>query len=315
MRVAEYSQYGPPDVINLVPAPEPDPPGPGEVMVQVIAAGLNPADTKMRRGQTPTTDLPARIGREFSGVVLEIGPGVDHVSVGQEVLGTGQGVMADIVVAPSEMVMAKPAGITLDQAAVLPVAAQTAWAAVESQHVQPGEVVVVSAAAGGVGVVMCQLLRDKGASVIATASKHNHEFLEALDVFPVDYHGDLVATLRDMTPKGLHHVFDNSGHETIEAALELGVPRENINSISGDGPKYGVPTVGRVGLNPEAINALAAKIADGSLVIPIVVLPFDEVRKAYIDMEERRTFGKNVVRMDNTPEKDMPDMPPERLFG
>ena len=310
MRVAEYDRYGPPDVIHLVTAPEPDPPGPGEVMVQVLAAGLNPADTKMRRGQTPITDLPARIGREFSGVVLEVGPGVDHVSPGDEVLGTGQGVMADIVVVPSELVMVKPDGITLDQAAVLSVAAQTAWAAVESQNVQPEEVVVVSAAAGGVGVVMCQLLRDKGVSVIATASKHNHEYLEALGVFPVDYHGDLVATLREMTPKGLHHVFDNSGHETIEAALELGVPRDNINSISGDGPKYGVPTVGRKGLDPAAIRGLAAKIADGFLTIPIVVLPFDEIRKAYIDLEERRTFGKNVVRMDNIPERDMPEMPP-----
>lgn len=310
MRVAEYDHYGPPDVIQLVSVPEPGSPGHGEVMVQVIAAGLNPADSKMRRGQTPIVDLPARIGREFSGIVLEIGDGVNHVSVGQEVLGTGQGVMADIVVAPAEMVMAKPEGITLDQAAILPVAAQTAWAAVESQNVQPGEVVVVSAAAGGVGGVMCQLLRDKGASVIATASKHNHEYLESLGVFPVDYHGDLVGTLREMTPKGLHHVFDNSGSETIEAALELGVPRENINSISGDGPKYAVPTVGRKGLDPEAIHGLASKIADGSLVIPIVVLPFDEIRKAYIDMEERRTPGKNVVRMDNVPERDMPVYPP-----
>lgn len=312
MRVAQYSRYGPPDVIDIVSAPDPGPPGPQEVTVQVIAAGLNPADSKMRRGHTPVVDLPARIGREFAGVVVEVGSQVTNVSVGQAVLGTGQGVMADIIVVPDELVMAQPDGITVDHAAVLPVAAQTAWMAVESQNINPGEVVLVSAAAGGVGVIMCQLLLAKGAQVIGTASRHNHESLEALGVAPIDYHGDLVAEIETMTPKGLHHVFDNSGAATIEAALELGVPRENINSISGDGPKYAVPTVGRVGLNPEVINALAALIAQGDLVIPILTQPFDEIRKAYIDLEERRTWGKNVVRMDNTL-ADMPDMPPSSL--
>ncbi|AVG24177.1 Zn-dependent oxidoreductase [Pontimonas salivibrio] len=310
MRVAQYDRYGPPDVITLVHEPDPGDPGPDEVSVRVIAAGLNPADSKMRRGHTPIVDLPARIGREFSGIAIAVGENVTHVEVGQEVLGTGQGVMADIIVSPADLVMAKPDGITFDHAAVLPVAAQTAWAAVESQRVQPGDVVAVSAAAGGVGVVMCQLLRDLGAVVIGTASPRNHVFVEGMGAIPVDYHGDLVATLEEFTPKGLHHVFDNSGHEMIEAALQLGVPRQNINSISGDGPKFGVPTVGRVGLNRDIINALGAKIADGSLIIPIRTQPFDELKKAYIDLEEVGVLGKVVVRMDNTPEEDMPDLPP-----
>ena len=309
MRVAQYSRYGPPDVINIVSAPDPGPPGPHEVLVQVVAAGLNPADSKMRRGQLPLTDLPARMGREFGGVAIEVGSEVTSIQVGQQVLGTGQGVMADLVVVHEDLVMPKPDGITIDHAAVLPVAAQTAWVAVESQNVQPEEVVVVSAAAGGVGNVMCQLLRDKGAFVIGTASPLNHEKIAAMRVGVVDYHGHLAKNIEKMAPKGLHHVFDNSGGATIEAALELGVPRENINSISGDGPKYGVPTVGRVGLDKAVITALAQRIAEGSLIIPILTQPFDEIRKAYIDMEEVRTYGKNVVRMDNTI-ADMPDFPP-----
>lgn len=310
MRVAQYGRYGPPDVITLVHEADPGDPGPGEVSVRVIAAGVNPVDSEMRRGHTPVVDLPARIGHEFSGIAIAVGDNVAHIQVGQEVLGAGQGVMADIIISPAELVMAKPEGITLDHAAVLPVAAQTAWVAVQSQSVQPGEVVAVSAGGGGVGVVMCQLLRDLGASVIATASPHNHFFLEGMGVVPLDYEDDLVAALEEFTPKGLHHVFDNSGREMIEAALQLGVPRHNINSLSGDGPKFAVPTVGRSGLNPEIIAALGAKIADGSLVIPTRTQPFDEIIKAFIDLEEVGVFGTVVVRMDNTPEKDMPDLPP-----
>lgn len=310
MRVAKYDRYGPPEVITLAHEADPSEPGPDEVSIRVVAAGLNPADSKMRRGRTPIVELPARIGREFSGIAIAVGKDVSHIEVGAEVLGTGQGVMADIISSPANLVMAKPEGITFDHAAVLPVAAQTAWAAVESQSVKPGEVVAVSGASGGVGVVMCQLLRDLGATVIATASPRNHVYLEGMGLIPLDYHGDLVASLEEFTPKGLHHVFDNSGHEMIEAALELGVPRENINSISGDGPQFGVPTVGRVGLNPPIITALAEKIADGSLIIPIRTQPFDEVRKAFIDLEEVGVFGKVVVRMDDTAEEAMPDLPP-----
>jgi NADPH:quinone reductase-like Zn-dependent oxidoreductase len=275
MRVAQFARYGPPDVIELLDVDEPGPPAPDEVTVRVIAAGINPADSKRRRGYARDEELPARLGREFSGVVTAVGANVSHVLLGQDVIGTGEGMLADYVTVPADMVTPMPEGLTYDQAACLPVAGQTAWVAVESQNVQPDSVVVVSAAVGGVGHIMCQLLLEKGAQVLGTASPANHEF-------------------------------DQSGYETIEAALAMDVPRSNINSISGDGPKYGVPTVGRKGLDPEVIRELASRIAAGDLVIPIRVLPMDEVIKAYIELEEAPLPGKVVVRMDSEIQGNIP---------
>ena len=306
MRVAQFARYGPPDVIELLDVDEPGPPAPDEVTVRVIATGINPADSKHRRGYARDEELPARLGREFSGVVTAVGANVSHVLLGQDVIGTGEGMLADYVTVPGDMVTPMPEGLTYDQAACLPVAGQTAWVAVESQNVQPDSVVVVSAAVGGVGHIMCQLLLEKGAQVLGTASPANHEYLDNLGVIPVDYHGDLQKNIEEISHYGVHHVFDQSGYETIEAALAMDVPRSNINSISGDGPKYGVPTVGRKGLDPEVIRELASRIAAGDLVIPIRVLPMDEVIKAYIELEEAPLPGKVVVRMDSEIQGNIP---------
>jgi len=306
MRIAQYEQYGPADVIQIVDKDVPVVVGDNDVCVDVIAVGINPADTKMRRGRLPIQSFPAGIGREFAGVVSDLGKNVDHLVIGQAVIGTGEGVLRDQVVVDKDFVMAMPEGITWDQAAVLPVAAQTAWKAVESQNVQPGEVCVVSAAVGGVGLVICQLLVAKGATVIGSASEWNHEYLEeALGVIPITYGEGFAKRLEEATPQGIHHVFDQSGSEMIEAALELGVPREYINSVSGMGPHYGVPTVGRVGLDPDAINALAKMLAEGDLMIPIRVFPMDEARKGFIHMEEVHDKGKVVIRLDSDPEDEM----------
>ena len=305
MRIAQYEQYGPADVIQIVEKDVPVVVGDNDVCVDVIAVGINPADTKMRRGRLPIQSFPAGIGREFSGVVCDVGKNVDHVVIGQAVIGTGEGVLRDQVVVDKDSVMPMPEGITWDQAAVLPVAAQTAWKAVESQNVQPGEICVVSSAVGGVGHVICQLLVAKGATVIGSASEWNHEYLEeALGVIPITYGEGFAKRLEEATPQGIHHVFDQSGSEMIEAALELGVPREYINSVSGMGPHYGVPTVGRVGLDPEAINALAQMLAVGDLAIPIKVFPMDEARKGFIHMEEVHDKGKVVIRLDSDPEEE-----------
>jgi len=172
--------------------------------------------------------------------------------------------------------------------------------------VQPGNVAVVSAAAGGVGLIMCQLLVKKGATVVGTGSPHSHEYIETLGAIPVDYHENLEANILEVADNGIHHVFDQSGYETIEAAMSLGIPRSQINSVSGDGPKYGVPTVGRKGLDPEVIRELGKRVASGDLVIPIRVLPMDEVIKAYIEMEEMPVPGKVVVRMDSEIQGNMP---------
>lgn len=306
MQIAQYERYGPADVIDVVDKDMPLLYGVDDVVVDVIAVGINPADSKERRGRLPAPPLPAGMGREFAGVVTEVGEKVGHVRLGDRVLGTGTEVLRERVVVPGDQVMGIPADLTWDQAAVLPVAAQTAWVAVESQNVQPGEICVVSAAAGGVGHIICQLLTRKGATVIGTAGRGNHEYLEeALGVIPLEYGEGLAKRLEQATPQGIHHVFDQSGSEMIEAALELGVPRENINSVSGMGSHYGVRTQGRKGLDHGIVGQLGQLVASGELVIPIKVFPFDETRKAYIQLEEFSNRGKIVIRLDTDPDEEL----------
>lgn len=305
MKAAVYDRYGPPEVIELVDLDIPEELAADEVLVQVIAVGINPVDSKARRGRLPIKPFPTGIGREFSGIVVAAGPSVSHVMIGQNVVGTGENVARERVAVPGHLVMPMPEGLTWDQAAVLPVAAQTAWRAVDSQDPLPGSIAVVSGAAGGVGHLVCQLLVERGVTVVGLARGHNHEYLESLGVIPVESGEGMTQRLVEATPQGIHHFFDHTGAEAIELALALGVPRENINSVSGVGSMYGVPTVGREGLDPAIIEALSERVATGSLSIPITVFPWDQIRKAFIYLEEASRRGRVVVRFDAEPEDEL----------
>jgi NADPH:quinone reductase-like Zn-dependent oxidoreductase len=286
VRVAQYEKYGPPEVITIIDAPLPGAPGPNEVQVAVQVVGINPADSKSRRGHTPVHQIPAGIGREFSGVVRAIGSDIAGITPGDEVLGTCDGALRDMVNVSSDAVMPIPEGITPEIGAVLPVAPQTALKALGSQDVGAGATVIVSAAAGGVGHILCQLLVRQGARVIGTASPDNHGYLESLGVIPVSYGPGLVNRLLALAPEGIEHVFDQSGKEMLEAALQLGVPRSHINSVSGLGPLYDVPTVGRKGLDQGAIAVLAGLIARKELSLEVVTYPIEQVVDAFTHLEQ-----------------------------
>ncbi|QOD92894.1 alcohol dehydrogenase catalytic domain-containing protein [Chryseoglobus sp. 28M-23] len=157
-RAARYHSVGGPEVINVetitVAAP-----GEGEVRIRLAAAGLNPVDYKIRRGTSrfPVT-VPTTLGREFSGVVESVGAGVTDVAAGDHVFGSiPSGAACDLVVAPVDALAPVPDDVPLEVAGGLALAGQTAWDALESQHLAEGDTVVVSAAAGGVGGILCQL--------------------------------------------------------------------------------------------------------------------------------------------------------------
>lgn len=297
MRVALYRGYGPPEVIQIEEQDAPGPPGPDALLISVNAVGINPADSKSRRGHTPIHPLPAGVGREITGVVRAIGHTITDIEVGSTVIGTGEGLAKETVTLSRTQVTPLPEQVDDETGACLPVAAQTAWVAIESQLVAPGSVVVVSAAAGGVGAIMCQLLVRQGARVIGTASAKNGPYLESLGVTPVVYGKGLARRLSEVAPGGIAHVFDQSGSEMLEAALALGVPRQCINSISGLGPLYGVPTVGRKGLDEKVIRNLAALIATGELVIPITTFPLRDTVKAFQHLDSNCHRGRIALTL------------------
>lgn len=301
-RQVQYSRHGGPEVLELVEVDEPHA-GDGQVRVAVRAAGLNAFDFKARQNPAmlPNRPLPRGQGSEFAGVVDEIGAGVTEVAIGDEVLGwTSFAAQADSVTVPAAQVAPKPAGLDWSTAGGIGLVGNTARRSTDAVAPRPGETVLVSAAAGGVGLLAAQFAVADGARVIGTASEQNHEFLRELGVIPVAYGPGLVDRLRAAAPDGINAVIDNSGQETVEAAIELGVDPKRINTIVyfAGVEKYGITSVGGGPKTADDLAALARLVADGEVVMPIAATyPLAEVRRAYERLESRHVRGKIVLTL------------------
>lgn len=306
-RFVQFGEFGSRDFLQLVERERPWP-GPGQLLVRVMAAGLNPMDYKAYRSETAAArmgvTLPSGIGQDFSGFVDEVGEGVTAFAIGDAVLGTAPfAAIADfVIVAEDKAVIRKPESLTFEVAGALGVVGRTAMATVRS--IAPGEddVVLVSAAAGGVGSLAAQLAVRAGATVIGTAGEENHEFLETLGIIPVAYGEGLAERVREVLDDGrrVTAVLDNHGADTIEAALELGVPPERINTIAAFGPAaHGAKTVGGGAAGNAELAELAQLLADNELVLPIdSIFPIERTAEAYGRLEAGHVRGKIVVVTD-----------------
>ncbi len=290
-------------MLEVVDVPRPSP-GPGQVLVEVKAAGINPGEAKIRDGlldaMWPAT-FPSGQGSDLAGVVQEVGEGVEGVSAGDEVIGFThhRASQAELVVVEANDVTARPAGVPWEVAGSLFVAGTTAYAVVRAVSAGPGDTVVVSGAAGGVGVVTVQLAGLAGATVIGLASEPNHGWLRDHDVIPVTY-GDGVAERISQAAGGPIDAFiDLAGGGYVEIALGLGVKRERIDTIVDFSAKakHGVKTEGNNdAASAEVLAELAGLVADGRLEIPIAAtFPLAEVRDAYRVLEAGHTHGKIVL--------------------
>ncbi|MHA6802330.1 NADP-dependent oxidoreductase [Salinifilum ghardaiensis] len=185
MRAIRQEVLGGPEVLQEVELPRPEP-GPSEVLVRVRAAGVNPTDWKHRSSGLFLGEPPFVLGWDVSGVVEEVGLGVTLFEPGDEVLGMlpyphGVGSHAEYVTAPARSFARKPSNVDHVAAGAVPLAALTAWQAlVDTAEVQPGQRVLVHAAAGGVGHLAVQIAKARGAHVIGTASAAKHDVLREL---------------------------------------------------------------------------------------------------------------------------------------
>jgi NADPH:quinone reductase-like Zn-dependent oxidoreductase len=191
MRALVIPETGPPEVLRVEERPEPSP-GAGEVRVRVRAAGVNFADLMARQGLYPDSpDLPAVVGYEFAGDVESVGDGVEGLEPGQRVLGGCRfGGYSELVVTRSDNLVPLPAGWSYEEGAALPVNYATAYAGlVRYGNVEPGERVLIHAAAGGVGIAATQIARLAGAGeVYGTASAAKHDAIRGFGVdHPIDY--------------------------------------------------------------------------------------------------------------------------------
>src|SRR5688500_5867817 len=196
MRALVTPQFGGADLFKERDVERPHPEA-GEVLVRVVAAGTNPVDAKLRaNGGSAGLEAPIILGADISGVVEEVGPGVTDLAPGEEVYYTPEvfgprsnGSYAEYHVAKADIVAKKPATISHEEAAAVPLAGGTAYEAVVRRlAVRVGETVLIHGGAGGVGSFAVQIAKAAGARVLATAGSHNQEILKELGAdVAIDY--------------------------------------------------------------------------------------------------------------------------------
>lgn len=238
MQAVRFHDYGGLEQLQLEEVPIPQPQA-REVLVQVHAAGVQPADWKIRQGQfksfRPAT-FPVIPGSPFAGIVEATGPGVTGFQKGQAVFGrSDKGTYAEYTVAPVETTALKPEALNFEEAVTIPAGAATAWMALfEGADLQPGQRVLILGAAGGVGLYAVQLARWKGARVTATTSTTNLDFVRSLGAESViDYTtADLEQEAHDMDL-----VIDAVGGGTLERAMNVIKPGGAVLTILGRPPQ------------------------------------------------------------------------------
>jgi enoyl reductase len=298
-----FTTYGGPEVLETVEIEEPHA-GPGELRVRVRAAGVQPFDTAVRRGDVKgyvEVTFPQTVGNEFAGVVDEVGDGVAGWAVGAEVIAfTSMNACGEVVTVSAESVVAKPPSMPWEEAGVLSVCGQTAHIALYALQVGPGDTVLIHGAAGGVGTMAVQLARVWGATVIGTASERNHDYLRDLGATPVTYGPGLVDRVRAVAQQGVDAALDAASRDAIAPSLELVKDRERVGTI-GDymgSRQHGVAMLGGT-RTAERLAELAQLHADGKLRIHIQsTYPFAEAAQAHREVETGHVRGKVVLVAD-----------------
>jgi NADPH2:quinone reductase len=304
MRAIAIEGFGGRERLKLMDLPIPEP-GPDDVLVRIRAAGVGPWDAKTREGLFGKRSFPYVLGFEGSGIVESAGANAVDLREGNEVYVYSGGCYAEYVAAPAEKVARKPASLSFEEAAGVPVAGSTAYQGiVEEIGLKKGETVLITGAAGGVGTMAVQIAASLGARVLGTASPPNRVYLRSLGATEaIDYHGDWVAVVSTTAPDGVDAVFDCVGGETFRRSFEAVRDGGRVVSIVAFGEEV---EPGR-GITHHAFSARAErrkleKLSEmfdaGRLRVEIKeVLPLEEARKAHERVEAGHTRGKIVLEV------------------
>ncbi|MGB9303252.1 MAG: NADP-dependent oxidoreductase [Mycobacterium sp.] len=302
-RAVRFDRYGGREVLYVAEIDMPSP-GPGEVVVEVRAAGINPGEAGIRVGAIhemfPAT-FPSGEGSDLAGVVTAVAPDVTEFAVGDEVLGFSfrRSSHATHTAVPVNQLIHKPPQLSWEAAGSLYVVGATAYAAVRSVAPRPGDTVAVSAAAGGVGSLVVQLLVLRKARVLGIAGPGNAEWLRARGVTPITYGDGLADRLREAAPDGIDAFIDLFGPDYVQLAVDLGVAPERIDTIIAfqKAGEVGAKTEGSVEAStPEVLTEIADLVATGAVEFEIAATyPLDQVADAFEELEKRHTHGKIVL--------------------
>jgi len=317
-----FHELGGPEVLRLEDV-EVGPPGPAEVRIRNLAVAVNYRDVLMRRGVHAVKSLPSGIGLESAGVIDAVGRDVRGFSVGDRVAYAGmpEGSYAELRIVPAARVIPLPADIDERTAASMMIRGMTARCLLtETYKVQPGDTILIHAAAGGVGLIMCQWAKHLGARVIGTVSTEAKvEIARAHGCdHPIVYtREDFAGRVRDITGgEGVPVVYDSVGKATFEASLKCLRRRgvmASFGEASGDPDPMPPRRLGALGsiylTHPSVSNYtvtraellaaahdLFAMVGSGRIKIAITqTYPLRDAPRAHADIESRKTTGSIVL--------------------
>ena len=322
MQAIQVSEVGGPEVLKLVELPVPKP-KPNEAVVQLKASGVNFIDVYFREGRYPTS-LPFVDGQEGAGVVTDIGSEVTNVKIGDRVAYTGvPGSYAQYAAVPSIRLVHIPDDVSFDLAAAVMLQGMTAHYLLNSTYkLQSGEIALIHAAAGGVGLLLVQLAKRAGARVVATAGSPEKVELareagadECINYNEQDFE---VETRRLTDGQGVHVVYDGVGKATFEKDLNVLRPRGYLvlfGGSSGAVPPFDLIKLSQKGslyvTRPTLLNYIATRkdlewrsgeildlVGSGKLKVRIHhSYPLADAAQAHRDLEGRKTTGKVLLKI------------------
>jgi NADPH:quinone reductase len=320
MRAVIADQHGGPEVLRLIERDTPDP-GPGQLLVEVAAAGVNFADIYARQGIPPYAgQVPFVLGSEGAGVVTAAGPGAEGFGPGDRVAWTGlPGCYAEQVVIPADRAVAVPDGMDLETAAAIMLQGMTAhYLVTDAYPVAAGDPVVVHAAAGGVGLLLTQMVKMRGGVVIATTSTpQKAELARGAGADHVAGYDDFGAVAREVTGgEGAAVVYDGIGQATFDDSLAALRRRGYLvlyGAASGPVPPLDPQRLAAGGslflTRPTLVHYIVTRqellsraddlfrwIAEGTLTVRVGGrYPLDQAARAHEDLAARRTTGKLIL--------------------
>lgn len=308
MKAITYAEYGDPSVLSLTDRETPKV-GPAEVRIAVRAAGVNPVDWKIMQGYLDpimNVDFPVVPGWDVAGVVEAVGLDVPELQVGDEVMAygrkdrVGEGSLAEQMTLPVRTLARKPASLSWEQAAALPLAGLTAYQTLARLGVGEGSTVLIHAASGGVGSFAVQIARHLGARVIGSASAANADRLRELGAEPVTYGEGLVEQVRALAPEGVDAVADFVGGVLEQTLAVLADGGRHASVTDPSVLEHGGQSIW-VRHDPEDLAVLAELVDEGVLTVDVArSFPLTEAADAFRASMDGHTRGKIAIRVSES---------------
>lgn len=293
-----FTEYGGPEKQAFADRPTPAP-EPGEIAIAVKAAGVNPADWKIREGQLGKHwKLPAPMGREASGIVIAVGPGVEGFAVGDAVLGLaakGHGTFAEHTVLHAKQTALKPEQLSFADAAALPVAGSTAYDVTHQIELEAGQTMLILGAGGGVGLIAAQLGKMLGLTVIGVASAAKKQLVESTGARFVRSGDGAADRVRALVPEGVDLIIDLVGGQPLRDIAPAA--KRSAAIVSTADPATAVKLGGAGVVRTSAGLEYITDAAQNGFVNPYVTDRFnlEQAMEALAHVETGHTAGKVII--------------------